>query len=127
MTIRSLFATRLYEAPLGDDALIADLDRACRSLSQEDRAGRIENDDAFRESAQQRFKLDTAAGGILRVLLGAEARDEEGGISSPRLLYGRCIRRAAEASHFVYDVYHPYPPAAEATRAHRRWERAWPA
>ncbi|QQV78156.1 hypothetical protein H5J25_05410 [Sphingomonas aliaeris] len=40
MTIRSLFATRLYEAPLGDDALIADLDRACRSLSQEDHAGR---------------------------------------------------------------------------------------
>jgi uncharacterized protein (TIGR02466 family) len=40
MTIRSLFATRLYDAPLGDDALIADLDRACRSLSAEDHAGR---------------------------------------------------------------------------------------
>jgi len=40
MTTRSLFATRLYDAPLGDVALIDDLDRACRSLSEDDEAGR---------------------------------------------------------------------------------------
>ena len=40
MTTRSLFATRLYDAPLGDAALIDDLDRACRSLSEDDQAGR---------------------------------------------------------------------------------------
>ena len=40
MTIRSLFATRFYDAPLGDEALIEELDDACRELAQEDRAGR---------------------------------------------------------------------------------------
>jgi len=40
MTVRSLFATRLYEAGLGDAALIAALDQSCRALAVEDRAGR---------------------------------------------------------------------------------------
>ncbi|MFN3389371.1 MAG: TIGR02466 family protein [Allosphingosinicella sp.] len=40
MTVRSLFATRFYEAPLGDDALVAELDDACRALAEEDEAGR---------------------------------------------------------------------------------------
>jgi uncharacterized protein (TIGR02466 family) len=40
MTTRSLFATRFYDAPLGDDALVAELDDACRELAEEDRAGR---------------------------------------------------------------------------------------
>lgn len=40
MTIRSLFATRLYEAPLGDADLLADLDQSCRMLSEDDHAGR---------------------------------------------------------------------------------------
>jgi len=40
MTIRSLFATRFYDAPLGDATLIEELDDACRELAQEDRAGR---------------------------------------------------------------------------------------
>ena len=40
MAVRSLFATRFYEAPLGDDALIEDLDDACRALAIDDRAGR---------------------------------------------------------------------------------------
>ena len=40
MTTRSLFATRFYDAPLGDEALVAELDDACRDLAQEDRAGR---------------------------------------------------------------------------------------
>jgi uncharacterized protein (TIGR02466 family) len=39
-TIRSLFATSFYEAALGDDALLEDLDRTCRMLAQEDQAGR---------------------------------------------------------------------------------------
>ncbi len=40
MAIRDLFATRFYDAPLGDDALIAELGEACRDLAAEDRAGR---------------------------------------------------------------------------------------
>ena len=40
MTSRSLFATRFYEGSLGDDALVAELDDACRSLAREDAAGR---------------------------------------------------------------------------------------
>ena len=40
MATRSLFVTRLYEAPLGDPAsLNADLEDACRMLEAEDRAG----------------------------------------------------------------------------------------
>jgi uncharacterized protein (TIGR02466 family) len=40
MTTKSLFATRLYDAPLGDDDLLADLDRSCRMLAEDDHAGR---------------------------------------------------------------------------------------
>ncbi len=40
MTIRSLFATPFYDAPLGDPALLAALDHSCRSLARDDRAGR---------------------------------------------------------------------------------------
>lgn len=44
MTIRTLFATRVYEASLaeepGFEALIADLQDACLMLAKEDRAGR---------------------------------------------------------------------------------------
>ena len=40
MTIRSLFATRLYQSALDDPHLIADLDQSCRMLAEEDRAGR---------------------------------------------------------------------------------------
>ena len=40
MTIRSLFATRFYEGRLEDAALLAALERSCRDLAQEDRAGR---------------------------------------------------------------------------------------
>lgn len=40
MPVRSLFATRFYEADLGDEALLRRLDRACRSLAAEDEAGR---------------------------------------------------------------------------------------
>lgn len=39
MTTLSLFATRFYEGALGTDALLADLDDACRDLAREDRAG----------------------------------------------------------------------------------------
>lgn len=37
---RSLFVTRLYEAEVGDDALVADLARSMRSFAEEDDAGR---------------------------------------------------------------------------------------
>src|SRR6476661_4415100 len=37
---RSLFATRLYEADLGDNALLADLAHSIRALAQDDEAGR---------------------------------------------------------------------------------------
>ena len=40
MTSRTLFATCFYDADLGDDALVAELNDACRSLAVEDRAGR---------------------------------------------------------------------------------------
>jgi uncharacterized protein (TIGR02466 family) len=39
MTVRSLFATRLYEADVGDDALLADLAHSIRSLATDDHAG----------------------------------------------------------------------------------------
>jgi uncharacterized protein (TIGR02466 family) len=40
MTTRSLFASLFYEAALDDDVLLADLDHSCRSLAEDDRAGR---------------------------------------------------------------------------------------
>jgi uncharacterized protein (TIGR02466 family) len=40
MAVQSLFATRFYDAPLGDEALVADLVDACRDLAEQDRAGR---------------------------------------------------------------------------------------
>ena len=40
MPVRSLFATRLYEAELGDDGLLAELARSIRALSGEDEAGK---------------------------------------------------------------------------------------
>ena len=40
MTLRTLFATRLYQAELGDDALIADLAHSIRTLAIDDGAGR---------------------------------------------------------------------------------------
>ena len=40
MSVRSLFITHLYEAELGDDALLADLAHSIRALSRGDRAGR---------------------------------------------------------------------------------------
>src|SRR4051794_3761722 len=40
MMMRNLFVTRLYEAELGDDALLADLAHSIRSLARDDRAGR---------------------------------------------------------------------------------------
>jgi uncharacterized protein (TIGR02466 family) len=38
--VRSLFATRFYEADLDAPALVAELDEACRMLAEEDAAGR---------------------------------------------------------------------------------------
>lgn len=40
MPSRALFPTLFYEGVLGDDALLAELDDACRELAVEDRAGR---------------------------------------------------------------------------------------
>jgi len=40
MSIRSLFATQLYEAEIGDDDLLADLAHSIRSLARDDQAGR---------------------------------------------------------------------------------------
>lgn len=40
MTSRSLFATRFYEGKLADDRLLAELDHSCRTLAEDDRAGR---------------------------------------------------------------------------------------
>lgn len=40
MPVRSLFATPFYEAQLGSDALLADLEHSCRTLAQDDGAGR---------------------------------------------------------------------------------------
>jgi uncharacterized protein (TIGR02466 family) len=40
VAVRSLFATRFYETDLGSDALVAELEEACRALAAEDGAGR---------------------------------------------------------------------------------------
>ena len=40
MTSRSLFATRFYEGALDDPALLAELDHSCRTLAEDDGAGR---------------------------------------------------------------------------------------
>jgi uncharacterized protein (TIGR02466 family) len=40
MTVRPLFATLFYEADLGDSGLVAALEQSCRSLAEDDRAGR---------------------------------------------------------------------------------------
>jgi uncharacterized protein (TIGR02466 family) len=40
MTIRSLFATRFYEDSLNDATLIDELEHSCRTLAEDDRAGR---------------------------------------------------------------------------------------
>jgi len=40
MPSRALFPTLFYQGDLGDDALLAELDDACRELAVEDRAGR---------------------------------------------------------------------------------------
>ena len=40
MAFRTLFATRLYEADLGKDPLLADLAHSIRTLAKDDRAGR---------------------------------------------------------------------------------------
>ncbi|WP_076068688.1 TIGR02466 family protein [Sphingomonas montana] len=40
MTTRSLFATRFYEGALADADLLEELDHSCRTLAQDDRAGR---------------------------------------------------------------------------------------
>ena len=40
MAFRTLFATRLYEAELGEDAFLGDLAHSIRTLAKDDRAGR---------------------------------------------------------------------------------------
>jgi uncharacterized protein (TIGR02466 family) len=40
MTTRSLFATRFYQGALADEALLVELNHSCRTLSQDDAAGR---------------------------------------------------------------------------------------
>ena len=40
MTIRTLFVTRFYESALDDAPLIAELEASCRSLADQDKAGR---------------------------------------------------------------------------------------
>lgn len=40
MTVRSLFASLLYEDTLGDPAFVAELEESCRALAEDDVAGR---------------------------------------------------------------------------------------
>ena len=40
MVTRTLFTTPFYEEPLGDEALVAELEESCLTLAQDDRAGR---------------------------------------------------------------------------------------
>ena len=40
MTVRSLFATRFYEADLGDETMLIELAHSIRSLAEDDQAGR---------------------------------------------------------------------------------------
>lgn len=74
MPVRSLFATRLYEAEIGDDALLSDLAHSIRTLAEDDAAGR-------RWSSEHRYpgytsyaslndlaKRDPAFGALAKVL-----------------------------------------------------------
>ena len=54
---RSLFSTQLYEADLGDDALLADLAHSIRSLAADDHAGR-------RWSRENRYSGYTSYGSL---------------------------------------------------------------
>ena len=54
---RNLFVTRLYEAELGDDALLADLAHSIRSLAADDHAGR-------RWSRENRYSGYTSYGSL---------------------------------------------------------------
>jgi uncharacterized protein (TIGR02466 family) len=40
MTVRRLFPTLLHQAPLGEEALVAELERSVRALAEDDAAGR---------------------------------------------------------------------------------------
>jgi uncharacterized protein (TIGR02466 family) len=40
LSVRSLFATQLYEGALGDDALVEELEASCLQLAEDDLAGR---------------------------------------------------------------------------------------
>jgi uncharacterized protein (TIGR02466 family) len=40
VTSRALFASRFYQGQLGEERLVAELDEACRTLAEEDMAGR---------------------------------------------------------------------------------------
>ena len=93
MPVRSLFATRLYEGDLGDDALLAQLAHSIRSLAADDVAGQ-------RWSTEHRYAGYTSyaslndlpkrdpAFGVLAKLLTRHARafaDELGWDVKPRL------------------------------------------
>lgn len=86
MTVRSLFVTRLYEAVVDDQRLLADLDHSVRVLAEEDRAGR-----AWSKANGYRGYTSYAS------LDDLPARDPVFA-DLVRLLNGH-VRRFAEASH----------------------------
>ena len=86
MTIRSLFVTRLYEAVVDDQRLLADLDHSVRVLAEDDHAGR-----AWSKAHGYRGYTSYAS------LDDLPARDPVFA-DLVRLLNGH-VRRFAEASH----------------------------
>ena len=89
--MRSLFETKLYEADLGDDALLEELAHSIRSLSQDDGAGRRWSKEhsysgyTSYASLNDLPKRDPVIAGLAKLLIRNAAKfAEESGFDLPR-------------------------------------------
>ena len=87
MPVRTLFATPFYEDSIADAALLAGLERSCRALAQEDRAGR-------RWSREQGYRGYTSYASLADL----PARDPD--MAALVRLLNRHVARFAEACAF---------------------------
>ena len=135
MPVRSLFATRLYEAHLGDQALLEDLAHSIRSLAADDAAGqRWSREHGYRgytsyASLNDLPKRDPAIGDLARLLAKhAVAFAEDCAFALPRkprldslwvnLLKGGGHHSAHLHPHSIISgtLYIEVPPGAGAIR-----------
>lgn len=136
MTTRSLFATRLYEAMLGNDALLAELEHSALALAADDRAGqRWSRDHGYRgytsyASLNDLPQRDPSIGDLVKLLnrhVAAFARDcafDLGG-RKPRLdsLWVNVMKPGAVHSGHIHPhsiisgtIYIAVPPGSGAIR-----------